>query len=308
MIAGEWMPVRAFRFEGGRFEEITDALGLGETSGWWNALAAVDLDGDGDLDLVGGNRGLNAQIHAAPGQPASILAADFDGNGSVDPVLSCYIDGVSYPVVSRDEMLGQVNRLKRRFTDYASYADATVEDLFTEEERAGALELTATTFASTVFENVGGRFVARPLPVEAQVAPVHAILVGDLDRDGTTDLLLAGNEFGMRAQDGPMDAGRGLFLRGTGRASVRARRPGRERVLRAGRRAGAPAHHHAARIGRPRRRERRGHGCVRDLVARCSIVSPSSVLPSSSRGAPPRPGCRPIRPRAVPSSRRRCRR
>ena len=214
VIAGEWMPVRVFRPEAGRLVEVTDRLGLGGTGGWWNALAAADLDGDGDLDLVAGNRGLNAQIRASPQEPATILAADFDGNGSIDPVLSCYVDGVSYPTASRDEMLGQVNLLKRRFTDYASYADATVEDLFTEAERAGALELEATTFASTVFENEGGRFVARPLPVEAQVAPVHAVLVGDLDRDGTTDILLAGNEFGMRAQDGPFDAGRGLFLRG----------------------------------------------------------------------------------------------
>ena len=215
VIAGEWMPLRVFSPNAeGAFAEITMDVGLGQTNGWWNAVRLADLDGDGDLDLVAGNRGLNAQMQASPDEPATLYAADFDGNGSVDPVLSYYIGGESYPVASRDALLGQISPLKKRFTSYAAYADATVADVFPEDQLGEALVLEAYDFATALFENEGGLFRRRPLPLEAQFAPVNGILAQDFDRDGQTDLLLVGNNFASRAQEERYDAGQGLFLRG----------------------------------------------------------------------------------------------
>ncbi|MEM6647947.1 MAG: hypothetical protein AAF730_17020, partial [Bacteroidota bacterium] len=97
---------------------------------------------------------------------------------------------------------------------YAAYAIATSDSLLPAAVWNEALVLDAQTFATTVFENNGdGTFAARPLPSEAQFAPVFATLTLDADRDGTADLLLAGNDSSVRAQWGREQAGQGLWLR-----------------------------------------------------------------------------------------------
>src|SRR5690606_8078961 len=216
VLAGEWMPLRVFaRSADGSFADATARAGLDRTSGWWNALVAADLDGDGDVDLAAGNRGLNALLQATPDEPASLLAADFDGGGTVDLVLTACAEGRRYPVAMRDELVAQMPALGPRFARHAAYADATLADVLSDAEQRQALRLDAHTFATTVFENRGdGTFVARPLPPAAQFAPVYATVAADLDRDGTTDLLLAGNDSGTPPRAGRDDAGRGLFLRG----------------------------------------------------------------------------------------------
>jgi hypothetical protein len=173
----------------------------------------MDLDGDGDTDIVAGNRGLNAQVRAQPGRPATLHVKDFDGNGTLDPVLTYFIGDQAYPAASRDDLLDQLNFLKKRFTRYATYAHATYETLLTDEERAGAMTYQAETFATTVFRNQGqGKFTAEPLPPQAQSAPVWGIAARDLNGDNLVDIVLTGNFLDTRAEDGPFDAGKGVVL------------------------------------------------------------------------------------------------
>jgi hypothetical protein len=227
VLTGEWMAVRVFKIGADKsVNEITNEVGLGKTNGWWNRIVAVDIDGDGDLDLIGGNQGLNNQMRPSVAEPMTIVAGDFDENGSIDPIISYYIQGKSYPIATRDELLDQIAPLRRFFTNYASYADATIQTFLSADQIDKALKLSVYTFESTVFLNNGkGVFTPKALPIEAQFAPIKAILAQDFNHDGKLDLLLAGNNFGERAQTGFQDAMHGLLLLGKGKGDFEAAKP-----------------------------------------------------------------------------------
>ena len=212
-IAGEWMPLTFFSKQGAQFKNVSGAAFDTPGSGLWCSLVAADLDGDGDEDLIAGNFGTNTQMKASEAQPVTLYYADFDDNGAVDPILSYYIQGKPYPAFSRDELISQIASMKKKFTDYASYADAGIEDILSPEQMQMATQLKATELQSVWVENLGGgRWERRPLPAMAQVSPVYAILPLDANEDGRTDLLLAGNYEKTRANWGRLDGNHGVLL------------------------------------------------------------------------------------------------
>jgi hypothetical protein len=225
LLVGEWMPITVVKNQGGRFADATRASGLAGTGGWWNGVAAGDFDGDGDPDYIAGNLGLNTRLHASPAEPMRVYAADFDGSGSVDPVLASYVDGVSHPLASRDLLIDQMAAMKRRFPRYRDYARATLDGTLTAEERRRAHVAQATTLATSYVENLGGgRFAVRSLPAAAQLAPTFGTVVGDYDGDGRLDALLVGNSYAPETQGGRHDAGTGAVLLGDGRGGFAVRR------------------------------------------------------------------------------------
>jgi hypothetical protein len=217
LVVGEWMPVRLFRNTGGTLVP-QEVPALAHTDGLWNRLLVDDLDGDGDDDYVLGNLGVNNKIFTAPDKPATLLVGDFDQNGSIEQVLAYFKGEASYPLPLRGEIIKQLTFLRRRFSDFRSYAGASIEEVFTDEERAAARTLYARTRQSVVVENQGaGQFQVQPLPAEAQLSPVYGLLAGDFDGDGHRDLLLGGNFYNYRVIIGRMEASYGLLLRGDGR-------------------------------------------------------------------------------------------
>ncbi|MCF0061852.1 VCBS repeat-containing protein [Dyadobacter chenwenxiniae] len=213
MLIGDWMAVKVFKNVGNAFKEQRSAA-LEDSDGMWAALTPVDLDRDGDMDFVLGNGGLNNQYKASGGQPVTIYYDDFDKNGVIDPVCTYYIGDKSYPMFSRDEMLDQMPYLKRKYTNYALYADATVVDIFGQEAVDKSKKVFCKQLASIALENKGNfKFEIHQLPQEAQISRVSAIVPVKLNKEAGTTLLLAGNFSSYRVQLGPCDASVGVMLR-----------------------------------------------------------------------------------------------
>jgi hypothetical protein len=208
-----------FHQEGGKLVERTKEAGFAGSEGWWNSVEAADLRGTGRQDLVLGNLGFNSFLRASPSEPARMYVGDFshtDGE-NVEQIISSYRNGVSYPLAGRDELIARIPALKTRFPSYKDFGASRIQDIFPAADIQQAQVREAHTFASAVALNNGnGTFSLRQLPIEAQFAPIYASLAGDFDGDGKTDLLVAGNLYGVAPVLGRYDASDGLMLRGDG--------------------------------------------------------------------------------------------
>ncbi|MEJ7767390.1 MAG: VCBS repeat-containing protein [Chitinophagaceae bacterium] len=210
-----------FKNNKGQLHEVTSTTGLTEMDGMWRSLCAADMDNDGDIDLVTGNLGLNCVYKAGPSTPMELFASDIDGNGSIDPVMFYYIkenDEIrrSYPAITRGQLTEQVPAMRKKFLLYKDYARATFDDIFKGKIGKKMPSFTCNETRSCWLENMGnGKFLKHPLPVEAQFAPVNAMVVEDLDGDGFKDLIIAGNEYQAEVTIGRYDASYGTVLKGS---------------------------------------------------------------------------------------------
>lgn len=215
VLVGEWMKVCIYRNEKGHFTDVTGAAGLDETSGWWNCIQVADVDRDGDLDLIGGNLGLNSLLKASVKEPVEMYLNDFDNNGSFDQVICSYQNGTSYPVASLDQLAGQIAGLKKKYPNYSDFGGKTAKDIFGKGILEQSVLKRAVLLKSCLFLNNGdGTFETCELPKAAQFSPVRDILVHDFDLDGRMDLVLVGNDYAVRPSFGRYDASYGWCLLG----------------------------------------------------------------------------------------------
>jgi len=222
ITVGEFMPVRVFLNDHGKkFKEATNTWFDVPEGGFWNKIAAADFDHDGNVDLIVGNFGTNSQLKSSIKEPIELTFKDFDNNGTVDPILTYYIQNQSYPFASRNQMLDQINSLRGKFPDYKSYSNARLTDIFSAEDLKTASKLSATELRTVFFKNTGSKFEKHVLPIEAQFAPVYAIEILDYNKDGNLDFILAGNQSANCVRLGVMDANYGQLFEGDGKGNFK---------------------------------------------------------------------------------------
>ncbi len=228
VLAGEWMPITFLKNDKGVFRNVTSASGIDNQTGWWNSIVAGDFDNDGDIDYVIGNMGQNSFYRASDEFPVRVYGKDFDSNGVYDMIPSLYLpdkegNKKEFPAQTRDDILRQMNTLRRKFPTHKSFAVATMDQVLTGAQLKNALILKANNFSTCLARNDGnGKFTLVPLPVEAQVSTICGMVAEDFDGDGNLDLVLNGNDYGTEVSVGRYDALNGLYLKGDGKGNFRA--------------------------------------------------------------------------------------
>lgn len=222
LLTLEWGPVKYFHNQQGRgFEDWTEKAGFASAgSGWWTSITGADFNGDGKIDYVVGNVGLNTPYHADTNHPALLYVGDFKGGAtSSGPQLieAYYEDDRLYPRRSRRTLGASIPALLKKFQLNDPYARATLPQILGEDKLAKADKFAATELRSGVFlSQPDGTYRFEPLPRLAQIAPLQGIVAGDFDGDGRADIYAAQNSYSPIPSVGRFDGGLSQLLRGDG--------------------------------------------------------------------------------------------
>lgn len=223
IVVGEMMNISLFENKAGRLTNISDQAGLAHATGMWNSIAPGDFDNDGDTDYMLGNIGSNLPFTISPEHPLELHFADFDQNGSIDPIYSIFEEEYYHPQPSLDLLTAQLPQLKKKFLHYRDYAASTTEDILALFETSSMQTLRCENKVSILLENQGGdHFVMHSLPILAQVAPAKGMLTEDLNQDGLLDIILVGNDYNTEVVNGNYDASRGTVLINEGNLQFKA--------------------------------------------------------------------------------------
>ena len=211
IIVGEWMAPRVFSFTAGKIEEVKTSLG--EMYGWWQSIAAADMDGDGDQDIILGNIGENFYLHPDAKNPVKLWINDFDHNGTIEKLMTRTVGGKDVPVFLKRDLTDQVASLKKQNLRYADFAKKSIQELFPVEMiRNSEVKKFDYTSSCIAYNEGNGRFNIQELPGQVQFSCLNAVLSTDLNEDSKPDLILGGNQFGFQPQFGRLDASMGHVL------------------------------------------------------------------------------------------------
>jgi enediyne biosynthesis protein E4 len=224
IVTGEWMSPSFLSTRTGIFAKVGSSVSVNGTTiplhhltGWWNTVKTADIDNDGDLDVLLGNRGLNSRITASLDEPCTIYAKDFDNNGSYDAVLGYYTWGKLRPLFHRDQLIDQMPFIRKKYLRYRHYADQGLDDIFSAEQKKGMDIFKTAFFESGMLINDGNynfRFIK--FPEKAQLSLINDLIVEDFDKDGKKDLLIVGNSYDPDVTTGNYDATAAMLFKNNG--------------------------------------------------------------------------------------------
>ena len=214
VVVGQWMAPVIYKNSGRRLSPIETSLdGL---YGWWNAVSVTDLDNDGDMDLVLGNRGNNSYIKVSKAEPARMFVNDFDNNGTIEQICTRYIEGKDKPVTLKREITVQLPRLLKDNLKFSEYAEKSIYELFPDDVVKNSILKEVNISESVLAYNEGeNQYRIEALPQEIQFTCVNVILATDLNADNYIDIILGENNYSYKPQFGRLDAGFAHILLGS---------------------------------------------------------------------------------------------
>jgi hypothetical protein len=238
ILACEWGPIRIFQNDRGQLKSFDPPLAfpnrersildsqsptLTQLTGWWTGVTTGDLDGDGRMDIIAANWGLNSPYRASLEQPLRLYFADFAQRGALDLIETEFDSATrtALPLRLLNPLAQSLPFLRERFATHKLFSEASIDEVL-KALPAKATETHVATLSSMAFLNRGSRFEVVELPREAQAAPAFGVSVGDFDGDGSEDAFLSENFFATQPEMPRLDAGRGLLLRNGGKGQLSA--------------------------------------------------------------------------------------
>ncbi|UII30792.1 VCBS repeat-containing protein [Fulvivirga ulvae] len=213
VAVGEWLPLTIFKNNGANLERLSNVPGLANSNGWYQSVIASDVNGDGEVDLLLGNWGLNSKFSASVDHPFTLFVNDFDNNKTVDHIYAYYEGDKQYPTALKNDLIKQLPHLKKKFTYFKDYAGKTIQEVFSQEELEKAVKLEVHNFQSVIVLNNGdGSYSISPLPQETQYSPVFDIYEQDFNHDAINEYLFTGNFSGVKPEEGKYTANHGVML------------------------------------------------------------------------------------------------